>query len=102
MPHDKSAQIPNSFQQNNCLRNSKLPQHIAVSQTLQHSQDEDMMTLLNTMLPVSHQHLLTYTSSKGALYMHDIRCKKSAFVDRESFEASKGIVTCMAQGKNAY
>ena len=45
------------------------------------SQDQgDILTCLDTMLPISHQHVLTYTSQRGSMFMYDLRCRREALV----------------------
>jgi len=61
-----------------------------------------MLNCLDTMLPVSHQHLLAYTSQRGSLFLHDLRCRKSAMADKETFSQQKGLITCMTQGQDPY
>lgn len=61
-----------------------------------------MMNCIDTILPVSHQHLLAYTSQRGSLFMHDVRCRKSALVQRETFNQARGLLTCITQGQDPY
>ena len=66
--------------------NYKLPNHSAIVKTLEHKEEGEIINCLNTMLPVSHQDLLVYSTQKGSLFMHDIRCKRSALEQRHAFE----------------
>ena len=62
--------------------NYKLPNNSAIVKTLEHKDEGEIINCLNTMLPVSHQDLLVYSTQKGSLFMHDIRCKRSALEQR--------------------
>lgn len=60
------------------------------------------MNCIDTMLPVSHQHLLAYSSQRGTLFLHDLRCKKSALVQQDTFNQTRGMLTCVTQGQDPY
>lgn len=49
-------------EKNASLPSPGLPTHSSVVQTLQHPNEGDMMNCLSTVLPVSHQHMLLYSS----------------------------------------
>mmetsp|Transcript_39330 Transcript_39330/g.60107 ORF Transcript_39330/g.60107 Transcript_39330/m.60107 type:complete len:143 (+) Transcript_39330:3184-3612(+) len=38
----------------------------------------EVVTCMNTMLPVSHQDLLVLGTEKGSMAIHDVRCKTNA------------------------
>jgi len=65
-------------EKNVSLPNPGLPTHSSVVQSLHHPNEGDMMNCLSTVLPVSHQHLLVYSSQKGSLFMHDLRARSNA------------------------
>lgn len=52
----------NAIHRNVSLPGGKLPTHTAIVKTLEHKDEGDMMCCFDTMLPVSHQHLLAYSS----------------------------------------
>lgn len=62
LSQESSAKIPNAVYRNASLPGQRLPTHTAIVKTLEHADEGDMMNCLNTMLPVSHQHLLAYSS----------------------------------------
>ena len=49
-------------EKNVSLPNHGLPTHSSVVQTLHHPNEGDVMNCLSTVLPVSHQHMLLYSS----------------------------------------
>ena len=70
--------------------------------SLAHDDEGEILKCLNTMLPVSHQNMLVYTSQRGSLFMHDIRCKSDALSQKGTFAQQRGMITCMAQGQDPY
>lgn len=80
LSQDSSARIAGSVYKNVSAPNQRRPSHAAVVQTIAHANEGEMMNCLDTMLPVTHQHLLAYSSQRGTLFLHDLRCKKAALV----------------------
>jgi hypothetical protein len=70
--------------------------------TILHPGEGDMIGCLSTMLPVSHQNMLVYSSQRGSLFMHDLRCKTSTSQEKNSFALQRGMITSMSQGQDPY
>ena len=102
LSQESSAKIPNAVYRNTSLPGQRLPTHAAIVKTLEHADEGDMMNCIDTMLPVSHQHLLAYSSQRGSLFMHDLRCRRDALQQRDTFAQQRGMITCMAQGQDPY
>ena len=102
LSQESSAKVPNAVYRNASLPGQRLPTHTAIVKTLEHADEGDMMNCLNTMLPVSHQHLLAYSSQRGSLFLHDLRCRRDALQQRDTFAQQRGMITCMVQGQDPY
>ena len=50
------------------------------------------------ILPLSHEHLLTYVSQKGSLFMTDMRARNDVINHYNILGAQRGIPTCIAHG----
>lgn len=67
------------------------------------NQDEgDIILCENMVLPISGQHLLTYVSQRGSLYLHDLRARHNVSSERELFGCQRGLPTCMTIGQDPY
>lgn len=81
---------------------ANLPTHDSLVQTLEHPGEGDIVTCLNTVLPISHQHMVTYSSQRGSLFMHDLRCRAPALSQKDAFAMQRGMITSMVLGQDPY
>ena len=82
--------------------NHRLPGASNLVYRLEHPGEGEILKCLNTMLPVSHQNMLVYSSQRGSLFMHDLRCRSAALSQTGTFAQQRGMITCMAQGQDPY
>ena len=104
--HDM-ARLPNSHSSLSAPRNSGYPNprqatHTNLRESLKHEMEGDIISCLDTYLPISHQSMLTYCSQRGSFFMHDLRCRMPAVEHRDQFGQQRGMITCLTQGQDPY
>jgi hypothetical protein len=56
----------------------------------------------NMILPISHQHVLSYVTQRGSVCIHDLRTRLDIHCDTELIGSQKGLPICMTTGSDPY